>query len=308
MRRARLALLLLAASWLALVGAGRAEAPRTRLLAERGFGFFVGDVARASVEIEANDDLRLLAASLPRPGAMSDTLDLRDIEARELPAEKGRRRWRVDLAYQIFYVALDARELQIPGFPLRFSDGVETRTVTTPAWRVGVSPLREVLPRKRENPADYLQPDSLAPRVDETTPAGWTAALGGTTLLALALVARDRGWPPFHRRRARAFAQAARRIARRMRRGEDEAARQAALLELHRAVDEAAGRRVFAEDVDAFLSAHVEYEPQRAGLERFFAASRAAFFGAPNGPGEPFPLADLRELATRLAACERSGP
>ncbi|MBU3889495.1 nonribosomal peptide synthetase MxaA [Methylosinus sporium] len=281
-----------------------AEVKSVRLYAERGFGFFVGDLVNARLEIVADSASRLQSASLPRPGALDYRLDLRDIRVREEPVGDGLTRWNIDLVYQIFYVALDVRDLQIPPFALRFLREGETETVRAPAWAIGVSPLREVLPQRRDDPTDYMRPDRGVAPSDAATPAIRAGAFVALALGALALVAHDRGWPPFHRRRARVFAAAARRIAILTKRG-DEAARRAAMLALHRAIDDAAGRRIFAEDIDAFVAGHAEFAVAKERLIRFFASSRALFFGVADA-GADLPLGEILSLARSLAAQERS--
>lgn len=300
----RAALLVLALAC-GLIGPAVAEPLSARLYADRSFGFFVGDVARARVEIVAEKGLRLQSASLPLPGPLTYWLDLRDISVVEESAGRGLTRWRIELAYQIFYVALDVRDLEIPGFALRFAGSAGVETVRAPVWKIGVAPLREVLPQRRDDPTDYMRPDSVVAAIDTATPTLWAGALAASTLAALAAVARDRGWPPFHHRRARVFAAAARRLAALAKRG-DEAARREALLTLHRALDAAAGRRLFAEDLDDFLAHRYELASQRAGLQTFFASSRRMFFEA--GEGTAAPLGELAALAKRLADCERSAP
>jgi mxaA protein len=289
---------------LSLIGAAAGEVRSVRLTADRSFGFFVGDVVTAHLEIIADESMSLKSASLPLVGPLDHRLDLRDLRVVEERASGGAKRWRVDLAYQIFYVALDVRDLDIPSFSLRFSSAAGTQTVSTPVWKVGVSPLREVLPQRRDDPADYMRPDSVAIPADAATPTLVAAIFSTLAVGALALLARDRGWPPFHHRRARVFAVASRRIAS-FARANSEASRREALLTLHRAIDATAGRRVFAEDLDAFLARHDEYARLRDGLAQFFAASRRLFFGA--GAGEEFPFAELAALARRLAECERAG-
>jgi mxaA protein len=280
------------------------ETTSVRLYAERSFGFFVGDLVNARLEIIADSASRLQMASLPRPGALDYWLDLRDVRVREEAVGDGRTRWSVDLVYQLFYVALDVRDLQIPPFPLRFTRDGETETLRSPAWTIGVSPLREVLPQRRDDPTDYMRADRSVAEGDAFAPAARAGAFLALASVALALVAHDRGWPPFHRRRARVFAAAARRIAPLARRG-DEAARRAAMRALHRAIDEAAGRRIFAEDLDAFLSRHLEFASAKESLARFFATSRALFFCVANS-GAELSLAEILSLARSLAALERS--
>ena len=301
MRARLLALSLL----IALAGsAAAAEVKSVRLYADRSFGFFVGDLVKARLEIIADSALRLQTASLPRPGALDYRLDLRDIRLREDFAGDGLTRWSIDLTYQLFYVALDVRDLQIPPFSLRFTREGATETVQAPAWAIGVSPLREVLPQRRDDPTDYMRPDASVAAGDASTPAARAGAFLALAFGALVLVARDRGWPPFHRRRARVFAAAARRIVALARRG-DEPARRAAMLALHRAIDDAAGRRIFAEDLGAFLSDNAEFAAARDALGGFFAASRAAFFGVA-AAGADLSLAEIVALAKSLATLERS--
>ena len=300
MRARLLALSLL----IALAGpAAAAEVKSVRLFADRSFGFFVGDLVKARLEIIADSTLRLQTASLPRPGALDYRLDLRDIRLREGSAGDGLTRWSIDITYQLFYVALDVRDLQIPPFSLRFTREGATETVQVPAWAIGVSPLREVLPQRRDDPTDYMRPDASVAAGDASTPAVRASVFLALAFGALALVARDRGWPPFHRRRARVFAAAARRIVALARRG-DEPARRAAMLALHRAIDEAAGRRIFAEDLDAFVSRNAEFASARDSLARFFAASRALFFGVAVA-GADLSLAEIATLAKSLATLER---
>ncbi|TDX67375.1 mxaA protein [Methylosinus sp. sav-2] len=300
MRAALFALSLL----LALAAPAAAEVKSVRLYADRSFGFFVGDLVNARLEIIADSASRLQTASLPRPGALDYWLDLRDVHVREQPIGDGLTRWDIELVYQLFYVALDVRNLQIPPFPLRFLREGESEIARAPAWTIGVSPLREVLPARRDNPTDYMRADRGVEQGDATTPAARAGIFAALAFGALALVAHDRGWPPFHRRRARVFAAAARRIAA-LTKGDGEASRRAAMLALHRAIDEAAGRRIFAEDLDAFLSSHAEFASVKEALGRFFNSSRALFFGVADAGGD-LAATELLALAKTLAALERS--
>jgi mxaA protein len=300
MRAAALATLLL----LSLVGSAAGEVRLVRLTADRTFGFFVGDVVIAHLEIVADESASLQSASLPLVGPLDYWLDLRDLRVVEERATDGAKRWRLDIAYQLFYVALDVRDLDIPSFSLRFSSPEGAQTVTAPAWKVGVSPLREVLPQRRDDPTDYMRPDSVAVTIDAATPTLVAAGFSTLAVGAFVMLARDRGWPPFHRRRARVFAVASRRIAS-LARANSEEARRDGLLTLHRAIDATAGRRVFAEDLDSFLARHDEYALLRDRLAQFFASSRSLFFRA--GGGEELALSELSALARHLADCERAG-
>jgi mxaA protein len=73
------------------------------------------------------------------------------------------------------------------------------------------------------------------------------------------------------------------------------------MLTLHRAFDATAGRRLLADDLDAFFARFPRFVPLRSEIERFFAASRQMFFGSVATAPE---LAWLRRLARGLARAE----
>ncbi|GJD55915.1 nonribosomal peptide synthetase MxaA [Methylobacterium dankookense] len=292
-------LILLAAPAAAQPGAVEVRVPRT-------FGYFLGDLVEATVEVEAEPGFALQAASLPRPGPVTYWLDLRSVET-----ESAGTRHRLRLTYQTFYAAIDARTLEVPGFPLVLTSGdahgATTAPVQVPGWSLGLSPLREVQPARRADPAEYLRPDGPGPRLDPAPPRDAALVLAGLALPALLLLARDRAWWPLRPRPARAFAEAARRLAALARGPETEAGYREGLLALHRGLDAKAGRRLLADDLDAFLARHPAYRPQAESLARFFAASRLAFFGGAVAEARTrLPLAEAQATARRLAAVERA--
>jgi mxaA protein len=293
-----------AAAGLVAQGTARAQAPSVALLAPRPYGYFPGDVISHEAEIVVDRRFRLDPASAPKPGPRAYWLDLRAVEVRE-NADGGLRRYRLRLEYQTFYAPLETRRLEIPAFVVSLADGEAHIRAEIPAWAFLASPLREIMPPKGEGGA-HLRPDVRPAPVNT---AGARGALGVSTsvlLLALATLAHGRAWPPFHRRRDRPFARAARALARASRRPVDDAAYGAALLALHRAFDAAAGRRLFADDVDRFLLARPAFERLKPGVERFFAASRRAFFSARIPEAMAFmPMAEVVRLGALLRAAER---
>lgn len=276
----------------------------------RPFGYFLGDLVRAQVDIVVEPGFALQAASLPQPGAITYWLDLRTVSVAQASVGGGSR-VRLDLTYQNFYAALDARALEIPGFVVTFvSDtdkGATTAKAQVPPWSFNISPLREVQPPARDDPKTYLRPDGRVASLD-TRPlvlggAGFTAM----ALLAFAGLAWDRTWWPFARRGGRAFAGCLRRLRSLAGRGEDEAAYEDALLALHRALDETDGRRVLADDLPAFLARHPAYARERAGLAAFLDASRHSFFGpGPAAAMGRFPFGHIVALTRTLTAIERA--
>ena len=76
------------------------------------------------------------------------------------------------------------------------------------------------------------------------------------------------------------------------------------MLILHRAFDATAGRRLFADDIDDFVSRHQQFRPLRDRIGAFFEASRGVFFG---GAAEAPDMTAWVALCDDLARAERLG-
>nr|USU31882.1 nonribosomal peptide synthetase MxaA [Methylobacterium sp. OTU13CASTA1] len=295
---------------LAVSGAAEAQVRTVEVRAPRAFGYVLGDLVRAQADIVVDAGFTLQRASLPQAGSLAYWLDLRDLRVEDSVAGDARR-VRIFLTYQSFYAALDARALEIPGFAVTFESasahGATTTTAQVPAWQFTISPLREVVPPARENPADYMRPDGRVAAVD-VQPLWWRAGgVAALALLAFGALARDRAWGPFRARRGRPFGAALASLRRLARRPDADAAYGDALRALHRGLDATDGRRVLADDLPGFLARHPAYRPDAAGLRDLLAASRLAFFGpGPAAARAALPWPQLEALARRLAAAERA--
>lgn len=305
MRARPLALLLLAPL------PASAQVRGVELRTPRAFGYFQGDLVQVQAEIRTDPGFSLQRPSLPKPGPVTYWLDLREVKAEESRGADGAPVIRLRLTYQDFYVALDARTLEVPGFPVTVEstgvNGSTTAVAQVPAWKIGVSPLREVQPERRDDPAEYLRPDGRAPRLDPRPALASAAGFLALAVLALGLLAYDRAWWIFGTRRGRPFAQALKTLGRAKRRSQGEDLYREALLALHRGLDATDGRRVLADDLPDFLGRHPAFQAQAGGLQNFFSASRLAFFGRDTaGAGTTFPLPAIEALLRRLGAAERS--
>ncbi|KQP29687.1 nonribosomal peptide synthetase MxaA [Methylobacterium sp. Leaf104] len=306
----RIRFLALLLAGLVLSGPAGAQVRSVEVRTPRPFGYFLGDLVQAEIDLVVEPGFRLQAASLPKPGALTYWLDLRDLDA-TASVHGDAQRLRLGLTYQTFYAALDARALEIPGFSVTFvseSDhGATTVKAEVPAWSFNVSPLREVQPPRRDDPRDYMRPDGQVGPGDPRPLLLGAAGSASLALLALAGLARDRTWWPFRARRGRPFGRAARRIRVLERRPDPVLHYRDALLALHHALDTAGERRLLADDLGDFLTTHPVYADEGPDLARFFEASRRTFFG----PGPEAGLgvlgpADLAALARRLARAERT--
>jgi mxaA protein len=266
----------------------------------RTFGYFVGDVIRAEIQVLAPDDMELSPASLPHPGPVGVALVLREVVVRE--ARKGdRRALLIDLVYQNFYVALDVHNIEIPGFELRIGG----EPVQVPAWTISVAPLREIVPSPVENARDYLRPDGAPLFADEGTPGVLTLGAAMLATVSLLFVARDRGWSPFHRRRVRVFSVLALNLTKRAG-GADEEFFREVLRNIHRAIDAKNGASLLAEELPSFLARHPQFASQRSGFERFYEVSRQTFFGAAAEATKPEDFRQLLQFVMALARLERA--
>ncbi|WP_019904717.1 hypothetical protein [Methylobacterium sp. 77] len=290
--------------------AAQAQVRSVEVRTPRPFGYFLGDLVRAQIDIVVEPGFALQAASLPQPGAIAYWLDLRTVAVSEAAAGDGRR-VRLDLTYQNFYAALDARALEIPGFAVTFVSDTDTGATTAkaqvPSWSFTISPLREIQPPAREDPRSYMRPDGRVAGLDPQPLLVGGAGFAAMALLAFAGLAWDRTWWPFAKRGGRAFALCLRRLHSLAGRNDAETAYGEALLALHRALDETDGRRVLADDLPAFLVRHPTYGREMAGLAALLDASRHSFFGTGPAAGmRRLPLAEIVSLARRLAAIERA--
>jgi len=166
--------------------------------------------------------------------------------------------------------------------------------VPVPGWTFTMSPLRQIA---QEGGGLALQPDTPIRTVAQK-PDTVILALVAALLFGIALAHHYARWP-FHQRPARPFSQAHRTLRRHARQQGKPAE---ALIVLHRAFDAAAGQRLLAGDVGAFVAARPQLADSQPRIERFFAASRGEFFG---DTGAPMSLSELVELAHTLARHER---
>lgn len=268
------------------------------------FGLLLGDVFTLTTRVDVAAPFRLDRSALPKPGPITYALDLRSLGVAEGAAPGGGTRYEIKAEYQTFYAPLETIEQTAPPLALAFTDGAGRRVeAKSGQWTYLTSPLRPVAATAGGGGGFTLRPDAAPRPISVRRAAIEVGAAVGAALAALVLLAWSRAWPPFHRRPSRPFARAARAVARQAKAGE--AGRKAAMLALHRAFDAAAGRRLFGDDVRAFLAARPAFQRLEPAVAAFFEASRAAFFGARGSDGGLGSDA-LARLARDLARAERA--
>jgi mxaA protein len=302
MRRASAAILIFLG---ASLGA-QAQVQSVQLITPRLFGHFVGDVLEDEVDVRVDDGVELVPASVPQPAPINQWLELSNSRV-EKASDHGATLYRLFFAYQTFYPALDARQLDVPGIALSFKSGDHVYPAQVPGWSFGISPLREILPPAKASGGQYMQPDVLPPYYNVRRDGYFAFGLLIATLLALTFLAYHLAWWPFGARAHRPFTEASRAIRKLLAEAEAGSAYRDALVVLHRAVDSTAGRAVFFEDVPAFLAQHPAFARLSDQFTRFFASSQSVFFnGKPAAGIGAFSPAELRQFSDQLAATERS--
>ena len=258
----------------------------------RDFGVFVGDLLTSTAIIQVAPGTMLDARSLPPDGPVSPIADVRGVTV-------GGTRTRIEIhvTYQNFFSPEQVLGAEIPGYAVAFSAAGKRLLATVPGFRFTASTFRHDL-QPTVDPA-ALRPDhppvpASAPGAGKTLAAGLVAMCGG--LLALA-------WPRAFASRRAPFHVASRQLASLARLPGEDAGR-TAMLALHRAFDATAGHRVFADDLDEFVSRHQRFAPLRHRAGGFFEASRAVFFGSATTAPD---AAAWLELVNDLARAERLG-
>jgi mxaA protein len=293
----------------------------------RTFGYFLGDTLERDVEVITSGNTELFTAALPRPGSLTYWLDLVSIDRQERE-DDGRKIYNIKLKYQIFYTAVEATDLDIPILPLKFknptsvapgaaapSDPQEEASkfsASVPALKLTIAPLRNIvlndlMPDKTRELADTLRPDAVAQEM-ATAPKERSLLLSAVAVLAcgLLLLWHYAIWP-FKKRAGRPFTTADRQIRNLLAYGTGDTAYRDALLILHRAFDEAAGHRLFAEDASAFAAEDPRFSTLMPRLKAFFESSRLYFFSDDHRAAEEsFSFDNVRKLAGDLAREERA--
>lgn len=258
----------------------------------RMHGWWMGDVLTQRVEIAAPEGLAPDPASLPQPRAVDYWLDLRAVTVAEQPGG-----YALTLEWQTFYSPLEPSLREVPATPLRLIGPDGPVDAVIPGFSFVTAPIRPIL---APSSPEELRPDAAFVGVDARPDGRAAAGWGLAALAGLAGLAWHQAWPPFHRRPARPFTEAARRI---RRLAEGGAPAPALCLPLHQGLDVAYGGSLLGADLDRFVARRPEFAPLRARLEAFFELSYGAFFSGDRARADA--PGSILSLSADLAAIER---
>ena len=264
----------------------------------RPFGYSIGDVVRQTVHLKPAPGQTLVDTSLPKEGRVGAWVERRAVGV--TPEAGG---WRIDLTYQFINVPTELRTIALPAIKLQLRDGERTVEETLTESPVTLAPLTPAVVLARAG-LEEMRPDVAPPLIDTSAQLRRLTAYGlAAATIALAWTAWYFGFG-LRGRRARPFARAVRDLRRQIAGAAEPSVRREAMRTLHRAFDATAGSTVFAETLFRLFDRRPSLAPAREAIERFFAASRAEFFGDDRDDAG-FTAAEMLTLARRLKALER---
>jgi mxaA protein len=267
----------------------------------RAFGHFVGDVVTRRIVVMAPAPLVLDSAALPQLGRRGSALELRRLDVRRGSGPDGGARYELRLDYQVFLAPTEARVLELPPLPLRFTGGPRVEEVRADAWPLVVAPLGPVEVSPREGLGE-LRPDRAPPLIDTRPTRLRLAAYAALALPLAAYLASIYLVAPWWLRRHRPFGNAWREV-RELPADASLAQTQAAIRRVHEAFNRSAGQVLFERGIDGFVARAPRFAPLRDEIASFFERSREAFFGASSEPARD--AAWLVEFARRCRDVER---
>ncbi len=271
----------------------------------RLFGYQLGDVIVEPIDLVLAPGYSLDPSSLPRAGKRAGWWTLRNVRSQSAPDAQGGTRLHLDIEVQLVNAPKVPQIINVPPIALRFKGGPTPYTEIVPSLTVDVVPLgtgqvRSDLPDMRGlRPAPLVDDSAARERLHLVGMAG--AGLAAWLLLALAVQL-------LRPRRLRPFAHAARELRRLLKAMDQPDGARTAMQRMHRAFDEAAGQRLFAEAVSDWCHRLGADAALHAQTVQFFARSRTLFF-EPEQNGVPAGLRDeLRSLARAWQQFERRHP
>lgn len=244
-----------------------------RTVEPRAFGVRTGDVVERQVIVDIPGRLTLVEDSLPTVGPQGPVLELRSIGRTQQATSSGTR-LSLRLKYQVFAAPVAVRSYELPKLLLRFDGVPRGDELRIEPWPLVVAALATEAASPREGLGE-LRPDIAPPlRSTAVERAVLGACVAAAVLLGAYLALVYLGLPWWGRRRP--FTQAFKAVKAHAAADEREACRA-----LHAAFNQAAGRTLFAEGIDAFVAQAPRFAALKGDILTFFQRSQATFFGEP---------------------------
>lgn len=261
----------------------------------RQFGYVIGDHIRHEMHLTLRAPTRLDFGSLPETGRLDRWLEIAAAEVVEEQRDGGLL-FRISVDYQIVNAPRELTTLTIPQLEFLVVGGANPLPVFLPEWTFSMGPLAGSGPRPELLLRDDRQPQPIAL-------AGRLARLSVAALLVAGLLGYGawRRWLLPRLRRGRfPFASAYGKLRRLLRQAPTAEDYRLGLRAFHAAVNTAAGKVVFIENLPEFVAHTPAYATLQPDLAALYAHSREVFFN--NAPIEE-PADSLRQLADLCRRC-----
>ncbi len=292
---------------IAVAPAMAAEPAGVRVDEPRPYGHVLGDLIARQVHIVLPAGRTLAPNALPRPGRVDAWLDLHSVSVTPHNAAPGAAVTLL-LNYQVVNVGPKVTTTVLPPLRLALAGGAAAESVDIDDWPVHLGPMTAETVVARAG-LEAMQPD-IVPRREPIAPIAWRlaacAALG--LLLAAPLLLRRFPRLAFWRRHAplRAAWRDVSALRSQARRQRDAAQRDVllrrAVARQHAAFDAAAGRAVFAQQLEPLYQAQPGLRSAAAEIDAFFNASRQMFFAGTAAAS--LTLDDVHALSLRCTRLE----
>lgn len=277
------------------------------IVTPRHFGYVVGDTIRHDVALTLAKPYRLHRDSLPQTGRLDRWLELTALSVRAESRDETTRYF-IAITYQIINAPRQLETVIVPQQDIEVTDGALVLSTFVPQWAFTVAPITDVK-LLDDQPFPALASEHPPPTTALATRFRRLFALVAMLTLVLIYLAFRRWVLPLVARNRRPFANACRQLQRLANDQADECRYAEGLRVFHHAVNETAGRTVFADGLDEFFALESRYNDLRAEVTEFFAASRELFFANPDAAGTSVTsLQPLLRLCRRCREIERAAP
>ncbi len=259
-----------------LIWVGRSYALEIEIVPHnpRPFGYVVGDTVTRDLVISVPSGYVLDKKTLPKLGRLSAWLELRSVDVGEMRVATGRR-FSIRMTYQLPNSPTEVRMVELPSDRFRFVGPGKPIEATSGEWPITLAPItpEEVLAR---DGLESMRPD-IRPTGLDTTPVRRRLMGYGVALAAILLYWGYRYFGiPYLAQMRRPFTRAYRDLSRL---NQQELAFSQVVERIHKALNETAGRSLFIENVDHFLSSRGIGGALTIMTRQFFELSRDEFFG-----------------------------
>ncbi|MEO6023936.1 MAG: hypothetical protein ABIP64_12615 [Burkholderiales bacterium] len=258
-------------------GLGNAAEALVSVQNPRPFGYVIGDTLVQQIGIKLDCGASLDEKSLPKIGRINAWLELRSVEISGNNALSDGQ-YGLKLTYQLLNSPVKIKTLELPAQKFLFNHSGMVSEAKIAEWPLTLAPItpEEVLAR---DGLEALRPD-LPPSGIDTTGYRSRVLAYAAVLAAIVLywVYRFFGIP-FLASRRRPFTLAYREITKLKELPAESSFTQAMAL-LHQAVNQTAGKSLFAENIDQFLANHPSRDRLAPLMQQFFALSRQEFFAS----------------------------